>query len=126
MSLFETIKHKAKVIGKNILSNPGASLEAAAFGMMVGGQIGFDISIMRELKKVAKAHDALVTEHLNFVEWFNTKFLQAASYNDKFAVTMIDAMCSELDSVKPGFYDKMTAIAEDYDRINNGPCCPLK
>ena len=127
MAFLEKAKHKAKVIFNNIKSNPAIAADAigaAAFGIMVGGQLGFNISIIKEMDRFRKAHDALVVEHLNFVEFFNKQFLPKARYNDNFSFEMIEVMAKELDTVKPGAYDIIAKAADDFDRANHGPCYP--
>lgn len=114
MSFFEKVKHKFKVIGKNIVEDPSAALSAAAFGMLAGSQLGFDISILRELRKIAKSHNDLAS-------WIVTKLVPAIDYNDKYAIAMINAMCNELEEVKPGFCETMHNIATEYNAMNRGP-----
>ena len=108
MGFFEKAKKKFVTIGKNIINDPVTALEAASFGMIVGGQLGFDISVMRELRKVAKSHNDLAN-------WIITKLVPAADYNDKYAIAMINAMCEELEDVKPGFCEAMHSVSTAYN-----------
>ena len=127
MEFLKKVKHKAKVIFNNVKSNPEIAADAigaAAFGIMVGGQLGFNFTIVKEMKRFAKAHDALVQEHLNFVNYFNHKYIPSAQYNVNFATEMIEVMAHEIDAVKPGAYDIIAKAADDFDRINHGPCYP--
>lgn len=127
MTFLEKAKHKAKVIFNNIKSNPEIAMDAlsaAAFGMLVGGQLGFDFTIMKEMKRFAKAHDALAQEHIDFVNYFNHKYIPAAQYNVNFATEMIEVVAHEIDTIKPGAYDTIAKAADDFDKLNHGPCYP--
>lgn len=124
MGFFETIKHKAKVIGKNILNDPSTAIEAAAFGMIVGGQMGFNVSVIRELKQLKKADQLLADLHMEFVNFFNKDFLPKAQYNNQFTFEMLEVISKELDTVKPGAYDTISKAADEFDKLHHGPCYP--
>ena len=124
MNFLDKVKHKATVIFNNIKKDPDVVIEAAAFGILAGGQMGFNISVMKELKRLKKADQLLADIHMEFVNHFNTKFVPAAQYNADFAFEMIEVISKELDTVKPGAYDTIAKAADNFDKLHHGPCYP--
>lgn len=124
MGFFEKAKKKIVTIGKNIIDDPGTAIEAAAFGLMVGGQMGFNVSVFRELKRLRKADQLLADIHMEFVNFFNNDFLPKAQYNTQFTFEMLEVIGKELDTVKPGAYDTISKAADEFDKLHHGPCYP--